>query len=60
MGSKAQAKASSEQAKRMKDQGIKRTTTNCPVGCGARISIPLGSLIHNCKGFKRDRFKYAK
>lgn len=52
MGSKAQAKASSEYAKFMKDRGITRTRMNCPVGCGAYISmraIQSPGFSHVCR-----------
>lgn len=45
MGSKAQAKASSENAKRMKDAGIRRKTGSCPMGCGAQIPIGGAALL---------------
>jgi hypothetical protein len=53
MGSKAQAKASSENARRMKDMGIRRTSGSCPMGCGAQISNggnPLISHLGRCVG----------
>lgn len=53
MGSKAQAKANAENAKRMKDLGIRRTTGACPMGCGAQITIggaPLIAHLGRCKG----------
>lgn len=45
MGSKAQAKANSENAKRMKELGIRRTTSACPMGCGAQIAIGGPALL---------------
>lgn len=53
MGSKAQARANSENAKRMKELGIRRVTGACPMGCGKQI--PLGgpalvSHLGRCTG----------
>ena len=45
MGSKSQAKANSENAKRMKDQGIRRKTGACPMGCGTQITLGGPDLI---------------
>lgn len=56
--SKADNAKNANMAKRMKEQGITRTTTNCPVGCGATIPIPVNLTKHKCKSFKRDRAKY--
>jgi hypothetical protein len=55
MGSKAQAKANSENAKRMKDLGIRRSTGSCPMGCGAQIALGGGPLVFHlgrCSGKK--------
>jgi hypothetical protein len=40
MGSKAQAKKSSETAKQMKIKGIRRTHTICPI-CYKKVSLPF-------------------
>lgn len=56
MGSKAQAKANSENAKRMKNLGIRRITGSCPMGCGSLIKVGGPSLIFHlgqCGGTKR-------
>ena len=45
MGSKSQAKANSENAKRMKEQGIRRKTGACPMSCGKQIPVGGPSLI---------------
>lgn len=45
MGSKAQAKASSENARRMKEQGVRRKTASCPMSCGAQIAIGAQALL---------------
>lgn len=53
MGSKAQAKANSENAKRMKELGIRRSTGACPMGCGKQISLGGTALISHlgrCEG----------
>jgi hypothetical protein len=56
MGSKAQAKASSENAKRMKDLGIRRRTGSCPMSCGAQVPIGGTALLAHlgrCVGKRR-------
>jgi len=56
MGSKAQAKASSENAARMKKMGIRRKTGACVMSCGAQIPIGGGALLAHmsrCTGKKR-------
>lgn len=56
MGSKAQAKASSENARRMKEMGIRRKTGSCPMSCGAQIALGVSSLMNHlgrCTGKKR-------
>jgi hypothetical protein len=45
MGSKAQAKASSENAKRMKEKGIRRETSQCLMGCGRQIKNGGSAMI---------------
>lgn len=45
MGSKAQAKSSSENAKRMKDLGIRRKTGSCPMSCGAQVPLGAQALL---------------
>lgn len=49
MGSKAQAKASSENAKRMKERGERRTQTRCPI-CTHMVSLPYERHLTVCKG----------
>jgi hypothetical protein len=46
MGSKAQAKASSENAKRMKEKGIRRISTRCPI-CNRMVPLPYPGN-HKC------------
>ena len=52
MASKAQAKASSEYAKYMKDRGIRRQTARCPINHHHFYPIPNGIENHlrTCKG----------
>jgi hypothetical protein len=50
MGSKAQAKASSAWAAKAKKDGKPfRTSTNCPLGCGAKVGLPYTGAGHTCK-----------
>jgi len=51
MGSKMQAAASAANAKRMKEQGIRRRTTPCPV-CYVPVSLPYNG--HQCRDRKRS------
>ena len=53
MGSKAQAVANRANASRMKELGIRRETSQCPMGCGAKIKNGGSHLIHHlgvCNG----------
>lgn len=53
MGSKAQAKRNSELAKQMKSLGIRRTTSQCPMGCGTKVANggqALVSHLGRCSG----------
>lgn len=55
MGSKAQAKQSQETARRMKEMGVRRKTSACPMGCGAQIPNGGQALISHlgrCSGKK--------
>ncbi len=56
MGSKAQAKASSEYAKYMKEHGVIRKTMRCPKNAKHVIGIGPGSLMAhlNSCGSKRN------
>lgn len=57
MGSKAQAKASSEWASAAKKKGSPiRKTGACPMGCGASITNGGTALVYHlgvCKGKRR-------
>ena len=56
MGSKKQAEASRNMAKWMKDKGITRTTTRCPVGYHTiSLSDLHNHLRGNCKGPRRKK-----
>lgn len=49
----ADSKKNSERAAFMKKHGIKRTTGQCPMGCGASIKIGGSALLNHltiCKG----------
>lgn len=46
MGSKAQAKASSENAKRMKEAGIKRTQCLCPIHGTHYVPVPFNGMCN--------------